>query len=321
MRHHLRDRTGAAVEVHHQFLPCQTGELHRLGVKHLRLIVIHLIERRHGQAECQTAQGVLQVILPPKRAVGVTQNRVAPPGIAAQHNPHCLRQGLAQHRHPFLFMGQPVAVDQQADKGLSFTVGAHIEMAQQAFSGGFLIAGNVIAADISPQGVGRCIGRFLLNKTFVNGNYLMGACPVKAHRSLRRHRINRLIAIAQPVLRAQNFLHTHLAAADACQCILYAPALGIELLLVAHVAEVAAAAPAVVGAVRLTALRRRCVDRRYLAEGRMLEHLHHKDVAILTAHGTVHEHHLSVNAGNAQPLGGVALNDGAVGLVLLQGHA
>ena len=60
------------------------------------------------------------------------------------------------------------------------------------------------------------------------------------------------------------------------------------------------------------------MDGRHLAEGGVLEHLHDEDVAVLAPDGTVDEHHLPVDAGDAQPLGGVALDDRPDGLIFLQ---
>ena len=83
-------------------------------------------------------------------------------------------------------------------------------------------------------------------------------------------------------------------------------------------AEITAAAPAKIRAVRLLPVNRRRVDLRYLAESGVLERLHDENVAVLTPDGAVDKRHLPVYPGNAQSLGGIPLNDGTDGLIFSQ---
>ena len=143
----------------------------------------------------------------------------------------------------------------------------------------------------------------------------MAAGAVKAHCTLRSHGVLALVAVVARLRCTQNLLHLHLAAAQALQGVLHAPFLGLQLLGVVHVAEVTAAAAAVVGAVAVLPMGGRGVYGGDFTEGGVFQHLHHEDVALLAANGAVDKHHLPIDAGDTQALGGIALDDGADGLI------
>lgn len=84
----------------------------------------------------------------------------------------------------------------------------------------------------------------------------------------RGDRVLALVAVVERIRRAEDLLDLDVAPAEPRERVLHALSLGPELLTVAQVAEVTPAAAAIVGAVRLTALRRRLKQLCHLAEGR-----------------------------------------------------
>ena len=180
----------------------------------------------------------------------------------------------------------------------------------------------MILRQILPQGRRQCIRLRLLKEAVLHLHHLMAAGPIKAHPAVGGHRVLALIAVAQGLCGAQNFLHGHVAAAQSGQGILNPLALGPQLLGVVQMAEVAAAAAAIVGTVRLLPVGGGAMAQDRLAEGHVFQHLHHQNVAVLAPDGVVDEHHLPVDAGHAQPLAGVALDGTAVYMIFLQcGHS
>ena len=180
----------------------------------------------------------------------------------------------------------------------------------------------MILRQILPQGRRQCIRLRLLEEAVLHLHHLMAAGPIKAHPAVGGHRVLALIAVAQGLCGAQDFLHGHVAAAQSGQGILNPLALGPQLLGVVQMAEVAAAAAAIVGTVRLLPVGGGAMAQDRLAEGHVFQHLHHQNVAVLAPDGVVDEHHLPVDAGHAQPLAGVALDGTAVYMIFLQcGHS
>lgn len=319
---HLRDGACAAVQIHRQLRTGETGELQRLAVQHLCLGVVHLIKRRHRQPDRPTAQHVRQSALPPKSAVAIPQNGVAGAGIDPQHHAHGLWCRLTQQGHQFRLVGEAFAVHQQAHKALVFTVAPHIQVPHQPPAGGLVVSRHMILRQILPQGRRQCIRLRLLEEAVLHLHHLMAAGPIKAHPAVGGHRVLALIAVAQGLCGTQDFLHGHVAAAQSGQGILNPLALGPQLLGVVQMAEVAAAAAAIVGTVRLLPVGGGAMAQDRLAEGHVFQHLHHQNVAVLAPDGVVDEHHLPVDAGHAQPLTGVALDGTAVYMIFLQcGHS
>ena len=194
-------------------------------------------------------------------------------------------------------------------------------MPQQAPASGLVIRLHLKPGDIVPQGLGQGVGLRLLDETVLHIHHLVAAGPVKTYLPRRGNGVNALVPVVQGLFRAQNFFHRHLRAADTGQGVLDPGPLGPQLLLIGHMPEVAAAAAAVVGAVRRPAGRGGLHQGGDLAEGGVFQHLHHQNVAGLAPDGPVDEHHLAVYAGDAQALAGIAVDMGAVNAVFLQcGH-
>ena len=218
-------------------------------------------------------------------------------------------------------MGQAGAVDQQAHQGFPGAAGADVQVPQQAPAGGLVVGGHLEPGDIVPHRLSQSIGLRLLDETVLHMHHLVAAGPVEPHLPRRGDGILALVAVVQGLFRAQNFFHRHLRPADTGQCVLHPGTLGPQLLLIGHMPEVAAAAAAVIGAVRRPAGRGGLHQGGDLAEGGVFQHLHHQNVADLPPDGPVDEHHLAVYPGNAQALAGIAVDMGAVNAVFLQsGH-
>ena len=194
-------------------------------------------------------------------------------------------------------------------------------MPQQAPASGLVIRLHLKPGDIVPHRLSQGIGLRLLDETVLHIHHLVAAGPVKAYLPRQGNGVNALVPVVQGLLRPQDLLHGDLRAADAGQCVLHPGTLGPELLLIGHMPEVAAAAAAVIGAVRRPAGRGGLHQGGDLAEGGVFQHLHHQNVADLPPDGPVDEHHLAVYPGNAQALAGIAVDMGAVNAVFFQsGH-
>ena len=218
-------------------------------------------------------------------------------------------------------MGQALSVHQQAHQGLPGAASADVQVPQQPPAGGLVVGGHLEPGDIVPQGLSQSIGLRLLDETVLHIHHLVAAGPVEPHLPRRGNGVNALVAVVQGLLRSQDLLHGDLRPADTGQGVLDPGTLGPQLLVIGHMPEVAAAAAAVIGAVRYPAGRGGLHQGGDLAEGGVFQHLHHQNVADLAPDGPVDEHHLAVYAGDAQALAGIAVDMGAVNAVFLQsGH-
>ena len=194
-------------------------------------------------------------------------------------------------------------------------------MPQQAPASGLVIRLHLKPGDIVPHRLSQGIGLRLLDETVLHIHHLVAAGPVKAHLPRRGNGINALVAVVQGLFRAQNFFHRHLRPADTGQGVLDPGPLGPQLLLIGHMPEVAAAAAAVIGAVRRPAGRGGLHQGGDLAEGGVFQRLQDEHITVLAPQRPVDEHRLPVDAGHAQSLGGIAVDMGAVNAVFLQsGH-
>lgn len=110
----------------------------------------------------------------------------------------------------------------------------------------------------------------------------------------------------------------HLGAAYAAEGVVHAVELHLQLALVAHVHEVAAAAAAEVGAIRLDALGRGGEALLPPAEHSGLCDLHDAHAPGLAGQGARHEHGAALYPAHARALGGEAGHGGLVYFVFLQ---
>ena len=179
--HGEADGTDAAVEVQHCLTAEELGKLGRLAVENFGLVGVDLVEGGHRQPEGQAAQGIHQEVLPPQGAVSVAQNDIILLLVDSQHHPHQTGFRLAEVLHQLRFMGHALPVDQQAEEGLPFPVGTHIDVADQTGSAPLVIGGDMAVLHPVPGGGAQPCGALALEQAVVHVDDLMGPRPVKAH--------------------------------------------------------------------------------------------------------------------------------------------
>ena len=311
-RHAKGDGAGAAVEVQHRLLTRQARKLQCLMIQHLRLVPVHLIKRRHGELELQAAQGVHEEVLAPEGAVAVPQDHVAPAGVGVEHHTHGARRSGADIGGQLRLPGHLAAVGHHAAKALPRPVHPHIDVAHQALAGGLIVGADLIAAHPLPHRLCGLVRHLRLDEAALDRHHLMAAGAVKAHGTVSPHGVLTLVAVAERVSGPQDLLHLQVRAAQTLQGVLHPLALGPQLLRVGQVLEIAPAANAEVGALRLRALRRGFVDPHQLSHCRGLHDPGDLQIHRLAPDGARHEHHRSVQPHDAQALAGVALHRAGV---------
>ncbi len=254
------DGSRAAVKVQRRLLARQGGELQGFSIEDLRLVPVHLVERGNRQLELQAAQRVHQKILPPEGPILVPQDDVALFRVHVQHHAQGFRRGGQHQGGQLRLTGDLPSVDDDAAEALALPVGPHVDMANQSPACGLIVSGNFIAPHPAPHGMGRPVADLRLEKTAVHRHHPMGPGLEKADLSLGPHRVLALVAVVVRIFGPQDLLHPDGGAPDAGQGVLDPLPLGPQLLGVGEVAEVTAAAPAVIGAVRDGPLRGRRVN-------------------------------------------------------------
>ena len=314
-RHTEGDGAGAAVQVQHRLLPRQPGEFQGLAVQHLRLVPVHLVKRGDGQLEPEAAEGVHQEILPPEGAVLVPQDDVALFCIRVQHHAHGPGRRRPDEGRQLRLPGQLLAIGHHAAKALALPVHPDVEVPHQTLAGALVIGGNFIPPHPVPHGLGRFVGDLRLDEAAVHSHHLVAAGLVKADGASGAHGVLALVAVVGGVLGPQNLLHLEVRAPQAGQGVLDPLALGPQLLRVAHVLEVTAAALAEIGTLRLRPLRGGLAELHHLAGGAGLHDLCDAQVDLLAPHGPGDEHHGAVQAHDAKALTGVALHGAGIDAV------
>ena len=152
----------------------------------------------------------------------------------------------------------------------------------------------------------------------VDGDHPVGPGLEKTDGAVGPHGVLALIAVVRGVLGPYDFLHPEVGAAQAGQGVLHPLALGPQLLGIAHVLEITAAALAEIGALRLRPLRGGFFDFHDLSRGAGLHHFCDAQVDVLAPDGLGHEHHGAVQAHNAQALAGVALHGAGINVIFKQ---
>ena len=305
--HSQADGADAAVEINHRLRPRQAGQLHRFAVEHLGLVGVDLIEGGHRQAEGEAAQGVGEGVLPPQGAVGVPQNHVVVLLVHPQHHPGQAGLRVPQGAHQLRLPGHPPAVDQQAAQAPPRPVGAHIHVAHQAGLGPLVVGGDGVLGHPVLHGRAQAARRLALEQAVGHVDHLVAAGPVEADGPLGHGELG-LVAVALRPGRPQHGGQVNLRPAQAAQGVGYLDALGLQLLGVAHVPQLAAAAPGEVGAVGGD------------AGGGGGEHLLHRPPQGGAAHvGEAHharlppdapldKHHLTVQPGHPGPAAVIAVD-------------
>ena len=147
-------------------------------------------------------------------------------------------------------IGQLFPIGHHAAQRLPRGVGAHKQVPQHPFPRPLVIGGNPKL--LHPALEGRPAGgvRHRLEQAVGNVHHLMGPPLVIADGPLRHGELH-LVAVAQNILRPVDHRHRQLRPPDAPQGVLHPPAFYLQLLGIGHMAQLAAAAAAKIGAVRL----------------------------------------------------------------------
>ncbi len=148
-------------------------------------------------------------------------------------------------------------------------------------------------------------------------HHLMGAALIVADGPVR-HRKLHLVPVTPDALRPVDHGDRHLRPADPPQGVLHPLPLGLQLLGVVHVPELAPAARAVIGAVRLHPGRGRLRQPPDTPPGGVVADVLNEHLRPLAPEGPLHKHRHAVDPGHPLAAAGVALDDGGVNRPLLQ---
>ena len=209
-------------------------------------------------------------------------------------------------------------VHHQADQGLPRGVGADVDVPQEAPACPLVVGGDIQVRQIPLHRPGGGSGLGALEAAVGGGDHLVAPGPVEPGPAVGAHGELTLVPVAVHSLAAQDRLHGYVRPAHPAQGVLHPLPLGGQLLLIGDVAEVAAAAGGVVGAVWFPAGGSGLQHPLHPAKGHVLQDLQDADLAPLPTDSPVDEHHPALHPGHAQPLGGVALNGDLPYVVLPQ---
>ena len=265
------------------------------------------------------AQGLFQPVLAPQRVVLGAQNHVGSPGVHRQNHPHQGGNGRSQRRHQFVGMGQFFPVDNEAAQHFPGLVGAQIQVAHQPLPRLFLVGGDAVLFHPVCHHLAAQAVHLGLEVTVGNVNDLVGAGAVVAD-AVPAHRKLYLIAVALGVFCPVNGGHRQVQTAQAVEGVLHPLALGVQFLLIGHVAELTASALAVVGAVRLDAGGGWGVQRGNVGPGGVVAHVLDAYVCLFASDRSVDKDYHAVNAGHSGAVAGIAFNMCGVNLPFLQCH-
>ena len=152
-----------------------------------------------------------------------------------------------------------------------------------------------------------------------NVNDLVGAGAVVAD-AVPAHRELYLVAVALGVFCPVYGGHRQVQTAQAVEGVLHPLTLGVQFLLIGHVAELTASALAVVGTVRLDAGGGWGAQGGDVGPGGVVAHVLDAHVRLFAPDRPVDKDHHAVNAGHAGAVAGIAFNMGGVNLPFLQCH-
>ena len=316
--HHQADGADAAVQVQHGLRAGETGEIQGPAVEHLGLVGVDLVEGGHGQPEGKAAQGVLQSVPAPEGAVGVAQDDVVLLLIDPQH--HARQPGLhvPQGLDQSLLLGHGFSVDQQAEQGLSRPVHPDVHMAHQPPAGFFVVGGDIVPLHPGHRGGPEPGGSLRLEQAVLHRDDLVGPLAVEARSGPLRPGLDReldLVAVPAGVPGAVDDGHRHIQPGDALKAVLHPDALGLQLLGVVHVPELAAAALGVVDALGHDPGGGGLEHPHHPAEQAAPAHLLDAHVALLAPDAPLDKDHNPVQPGHARTVGGVPLDDEAAHVV------
>lgn len=311
------DGADAAVQLHHRLPPGEGGKVQGAPVEYFRLRPVHLEEGGNGQPEAVAAQHLLQPVPAPEGAEAAAQDDIGFPGVDGQNHPRQQRRGGAQGLYQLLLMGELFPVGHKAAQDLPGGVGAQEQMAHQPFPCPLVVSRDteMLHPALDRGAAGRV--RLRLEQAVGNVYHLVAALPVVADGAVR-HRELYLVAVTPRVFRAVYHGNGDVRPADAAQGLLHPLPLGLQLLGVGHMPELAAAAYAVPGAVRLRPRRGRLQQPLHTAPGGAVADVLDQHVHPLAPERALDEHRHALNAGDPLAAAGVPLDHGGVNLALRQ---
>ena len=312
------DGSRAAVQVQHRLLSGQSGKFQGLAIQRLRLVPVHLIEGRNRQLEPEAAEGVHQKVLAPDGAVFIPQYDIALFRVGVQHHAHRSGRRRLDERRQLRLPGELFAVGNDAAQALALFIHPDVNMADETLAGALVVRRNLIFFHPVSHGLGRLVGDLRLDEAAIDGDNPVRPGLEKADGAVSSHGVLALIAVVRRVLGPYDLLYLEVGAAQAGQGVLHPLTLGPQLLRIAHMLEVAAAALAEIGALRLRPLRGGFFDFHDLSRGAGLHHFCDAQVDVLAPDGLGHEHHSAVQAHDAEALAGVALHGASVDVVFKQ---
>ena len=216
-------------------------------------------------------------------------------------------------------MGQFFPVDNEAAQHLPRLIGAQIQVAHQPLSRLFLVGRNAVLVHPVRHHLAAQAVHLRLEVTVGNVNDLVGAGAVVAD-AVPAHRKLYLIAVALGVFCPVDGGHRQGKTAQAAEGVLHPLALGVQFLLIGHVAELTASALIIVGAVRLDAGGGWGAQGGDVGPGGVVAHVLDAHVRLFASDRSVDKDHHAVNAGHAGAVAGIAFHMGGVDFPFLQCH-
>ena len=213
-------------------------------------------------------------------------------------------------------MGKVISVDHDTAQRLTAAVGAEIEVAQQTFSCGFVVGGQMKMGGGISKNVPQFGHRLGLQHTILHVEDMMAAGAVVPHRQSgdsgfvreRGDRKLHLIAVTIGLLGPNDLGDGDGYTAHPAQSVLNPLALGQQLLGVGHVAELAPATFSGQRTIEIYTLRSGGEQFYTLTPGYVFVDLLQPHLPALTTDGVGDENHPAFQPGNAQAFGGIIQN-------------
>ena len=304
MRHGKTDRADTAVEVKQSIAVGKLGEFCGGTVKHLRAVVVDLIEGEGGNIEGNAAERVTDGRLAPESDALAAENFVARLFIDVQNDACDLRIGLQKLFDQHVRFGKLFAVADEADHDLAADSAVTDEkMAERALVR-FLVIGTD-SAFIHPCFYGLCdIGvKIGLEIAIFTGDDAVAVRREKAEGGLSVLVLAAgdlcLVAIAVFGGRGNDGVTGDIQFADTAEMLVHPALFDGKLRVVADMAEQTAAAFRKYGAIDLASVGRGCEDLFHLRKAVRGKHLDHAGADDVADGGLRNEKHIAVVLGNA----------------------
>ena len=191
-------------------------------------------------------------------------------------------------------------------------------MPHQAAAGALVVGGDIVLLHPLQRRGSESACRLGLEEAVLHIDDAVGPLPVEPGQRAVLSRLDGeldLVAVAAGVLRAVDDIHPHIRPADAAQGVLHPDAFGLQFLGVVHMAQLAAAALGIVQALGHNAGGGGDHRPGYPAPDGASAHLLNEHIALLAPDAALGEDHHAVQPGHARAVGGIALDEQAVGLV------